>query len=103
MSKFTDLVKKTIPSKWVSFIGHTKDWFDRLPELPEAYFHPIRRDTIQKVQALKDLHKGERCFIIGNGPSLKKTDLAKLRNEYTFGMNRFYLAFQILDFKLLII
>jgi len=48
MSKFTDLVKKTIPSKWVSFIGHTKDWFDRLPELPEAYFHPIRRDTIQK-------------------------------------------------------
>ncbi|MCJ7432120.1 MAG: DUF115 domain-containing protein, partial [Anaerolineales bacterium] len=30
---------------------------------------------------------------IGNGPSLKQTDLGKLKNEITFGMNRIYLAF----------
>lgn len=34
--------------------------------------------------------KGERCFIIGNGPSLNKNDLDLLENEYSFGVNSFY-------------
>ncbi|TOG48143.1 6-hydroxymethylpterin diphosphokinase MptE-like protein [Vibrio parahaemolyticus] len=34
--------------------------------------------------------KGERCFIIGNGPSLNKHDLSLIENEYTFGVNSFY-------------
>lgn len=34
--------------------------------------------------------KGERCFIIGNGPSLNKIDLSLLENEYTFAVNSFY-------------
>ncbi len=42
--------------------------------------------------------RSERCFIIGNGPSLKHTDLAKLKSEYTFGMNRIYLLFPDLGF-----
>jgi len=42
--------------------------------------------------------RGERCFIIGNGPSLKQTDLSKLKFEYTFGMNRIYLLFPDLGF-----
>lgn len=35
------------------------------------------------------IHKGERCFIIGNGPSLKIKDLEKLfdNHEYTFAVN----------------
>src|SRR3990172_3349677 len=45
-----------------------------------------------------DLHSGQLCFIIGNGPSLKQTDLTRLRGEYTFGMNRFYMLFEELGF-----
>ncbi len=45
-----------------------------------------------------NIHKGERCFIIGNGPSLKQTDLTKLKGEFTFGMNRIYLLFPELGF-----
>lgn len=41
----------------------------------------------------KDCHKGERCFIIGNGPSLKAEDLTKLKKEYTFGMNTIFKIF----------
>ncbi|RJG41756.1 DUF115 domain-containing protein [Mesorhizobium sp. DCY119] len=41
----------------------------------------------EKLIAFKDRYKGERCFIIGNGPSLNKHDLTKLRNEYTFAVN----------------
>lgn len=34
--------------------------------------------------------QGQRCFIIGNGPSLNSHDLALLDGEYTFGVNSFY-------------
>lgn len=51
------------------------------------------------LQRFHDKYKGKRCFIIGNGPSLKKTDLGLLRNEYTFGLNRIYLNFKNMGFK----
>jgi hypothetical protein len=38
-------------------------------------------------------HKGKRCFVIGNGPSLKKMDLSPLKNELTIGFNGLYKAF----------
>lgn len=43
-------------------------------------------------------HEGERCFILGNGPSLARTDLTRLRGEKTFGLNRCYLLFPKLGF-----
>jgi len=71
----------------------------RLPDLPGAYSHPWRRESIARLAELKDNHKGERAVIIGNGPSLKNTDLSKLRNEFTFGLNRIYLMFSDLGFN----
>jgi len=47
----------------------------------------------RRVAALKGIHGGQRCFIIGNGPSLKIGDLDKLKNEITFACNKIYLAF----------
>lgn len=37
-----------------------------------------------RLEALKDSHKGEKCFVIGNGPSLKAEDLDKLRRQKIF-------------------
>ncbi len=34
--------------------------------------------------------RGQRCFIIGNGPSLNRHDLSLLESEYSFGVNSFY-------------
>lgn len=48
---------------------------------------------------MKDIYKGKRAFILGNGPSLKQTDTSKLKNEITFGMNRIYLAFPAWGFS----
>ena len=70
----------------------------RAGQWPQATFHPWRRASISRLAALKDAHRGERCFIIGNGPSLKQTDLSRLRDEYTFGLNRIYLMFPELGF-----
>jgi hypothetical protein len=54
--------------------------------------------SILRIRQLKNKHEGKRCFIIGNGPSLKKTDLSLLKNEITFGMNRIYMLFDKLNF-----
>lgn len=45
------------------------------------------------IRSLKNSHRGERCFIIGNGPSLQISDLEALKGEYCFGMNRIYELF----------
>jgi hypothetical protein len=43
-----------------------------------------------KILKLKNKYKGERCFIIGNGPSLKPEDLERLKDEFTFASNKIY-------------
>ncbi|MCC6298415.1 MAG: DUF115 domain-containing protein [Anaerolineales bacterium] len=86
-------LKQIIPPPLWRFTRDAYDSFRRLPDLPSAYFHPWRRESIRRLAALKDVHKGKRAFIIGNGPSLKQTDTSKLKDEITFGMNRIYLAF----------
>jgi len=47
---------------------------------------------------MRDRFRGERCFILGNGPSLNKVDLRVLANEYTFGLNRIYLNSSVMGF-----
>jgi hypothetical protein len=93
-----DTLKRSVPNTLWSFARDTYDAIRRIPELPGAYLHPWRKESIRRLAALKDLHKGKRAFVIANGPSLKKTDMSRLRNEYTFGMNRIYLMFPELGF-----
>jgi hypothetical protein len=42
--------------------------------------------------------KGKRVFIIGNGPSLNKLDLTKLKGEVTIGVNSIFLAEEKMGF-----
>jgi hypothetical protein len=55
-------------------------------------------ESTHRLEQLENMHAGQRCFIIGNGPSLRRTDLTKLRGEFTFGVNRIYLLFPELGF-----
>lgn len=68
---------------------------------PELHW---RLDSLQwasflRMRAMKNRHRGQRCFIIGNGPSLNKMDLSPLQNEITFGLNRIYLFFPKMGFS----
>ncbi len=45
--------------------------------------------SIPKNAELKDIHRGRRAFIIGNGPSVLKQDLTKLNGEIIFVLNNF--------------
>jgi len=57
------------------------------------------RIWIRRLRALRDLHEGQRCFIMGNGPSLASMDLSLLRSEYTYGLNRIFLHFERMGFE----
>ena len=46
------------------------------------------------LKSFKDLHSGKRCFILGNGPSLKDMDLSLLSNEICLVVNWFPLTTQ---------
>ena len=92
-------IKRITPEPLWNVARTTYDAILRLPDLPSAALHPWRRDSRKRLAALKDIHKGERCFIIGNGPSLRETDLQRVRGEYTFGLNRIYLLFPELGFS----
>ena len=58
----------------------------------------IIKKSQEHLLAFKDKHKGDRCVIIGNGPSLNSMDLSFLRNEITFGLNKIYLGFEKWNF-----
>jgi hypothetical protein len=99
MEKFKETIKKILPEAVVNHIRNEKDMVQRLPQDLEAVMDPVRRATIRNIKKFRNKYQGERCFVIGNGPSLQKTDMTKLRNEYTFGLNRIYLMFEELGFS----
>ena len=75
------------------------DSVNRFPDYVGSCLHPWRRESINRIRTFHKKYAGERCFIIGNGPSLRNTDMKKLENEYTFGMNRIFLTYPQLGFK----
>lgn len=46
-----------------------------------------------KLERIKDSCKGERCFIVGTGPSLRMDDLEKIKGEKSFSVNSIVLSF----------
>lgn len=61
--------------------------------------YPNLPPDINEMAAFANKHAGERCVIIGNGPSLNDLDLARLRNENTIGVNGIFYA-EAIDFPL---
>lgn len=61
--------------------------------------YKVRKKYKQRLLSFKDIHKGKRCFIIGNGPSLTAEDLALLKDEYSFAANRIFYMFDKTDWR----
>lgn len=62
---------------------------------------PLKEYNINKkeLKKLKDAYYGERCFIVGNGPSLTPEDLDKIKGEYSFAANAIYRMFDKTDWR----
>ncbi|MBW8002732.1 MAG: glycosyltransferase [Planctomycetes bacterium] len=73
-----------------------------LPEVAQqagVLFENIQARSNRLLTQYKNKYQGQRCVIIGNGPSLNNTDLSLLKNEYTFGLNKIYLLFDKFDWR----
>ena len=59
------------------------------------------KENLDRWEALRGKHKGERVLVIGNGPSLTTEDLQTLHENGTtcFAFNKIYLAFEQTDFR----
>jgi len=64
----------------------------------EAVFVDHGGETVLPMPHLLDgfhhRHRGERCFVVGNGPSLNDIDMTKLKGELTLGSNRCFLGYE---------
>lgn len=56
--------------------------------LDAARYHSSER---RRIERLRDRHDGQRCFVLGNGPSLRSVDVCRLAGEAIFTVNHFYL------------
>ena len=92
-------IKKYVPHRlWRMITGPYWWWYNRASHQVASLVSTRRRRSVARIESFRNKHQGERCFILGNGPSLMHTDLSLLRNEITFGMNRIYLLFPQIGF-----
>jgi hypothetical protein len=73
-------------------------WHNRGRHLAAKAVDPRWAESVRNLEKLENIHANQRCFIIGNGPSLRQTDMSRLKGEFTFGLNRIYLMFPELGF-----
>lgn len=71
------------------------------PDFDMTHYHEnVKRlhfrynDQKKRFERLKNSHYGERCFIIGNGPSLTAKDLDLLKDEFCLAANQIFFMFQ---------
>lgn len=73
----------------------------------KAHIRNWKENNFEKIKAgrnlkkYKDIHKGESCFLIGNGPSLKADDLTKIKElgYKTFAFNRIFYIFDETEWR----
>ncbi len=75
-----------------ALVGRCRFYFFRWQRWLRAR-NKIVDENDRKLVALKHKHKGRRCFILGNGPSLNIKDLDLLSDDLTFAANKIYLSF----------
>ncbi|MEM7480879.1 MAG: 6-hydroxymethylpterin diphosphokinase MptE-like protein [Acidobacteriota bacterium] len=91
-----------------------RTFYERLPPATKALYRQAshwpataawRRSPMGQAHAVRVLaprrnqYSGRRAVIMGNGPSLRKTDWSKVRDEFTFGTNRIYLLKEEMGFS----
>lgn len=94
MTELRSTLKKYTPSPLWRLASDTYWWWrNRGRHVMAQSLDPRWAESRHRLLDYQDKYCHQRCFIIGNGPSLRQMDLRPLKNEFTFGMNRIYLAF----------
>ena len=71
----------------------------RIDDLDARMIDPPFELAKQILEPYRGRYKGRRCFIIGNGPSLRAKDLDLIKDEFSIGTNRIYLIFDQTEWR----
>ncbi len=89
-------VLKRGAQRWPWLIGSYRSGRNALRRAVQRVGIPIRHALERRrLERFRDRHRGDRCFVIGNGPSLRGRDLSPLACEVTFATNHFYFHPQV--------
>lgn len=80
----------------MAIINRFKASFEARITQPNMQAHFEKTEYGKKIASFKNTYAGKRCFLVGNGPSLRASDLTKLyeHGEITFAFNRVYNIFE---------
>lgn len=87
--KMNELIYRMKKAKWIRIMSFPIINIIRVTRLI-AYQYTT---DAKKIRCFQSKFDGERCFIIGNGPSLIASDLDILKNEHCFAANKIYKIF----------
>lgn len=57
-----------------------------------AASHRSEMSLLKRNEGLRDVYRGQRCFVVGNGPSLASANLASISGEVLIGVNNLNLS-----------
>ena len=86
---------KTVPCLRQSVI-HARTVRDRLRS---RLFNRRQRHYVRFLQKIRNINKGRRGWVLGNGPSLTSLDLSLLKDEVTFACNGIWLLYDELKWR----
>lgn len=99
--KYVEEVEQEQADKIIITLSKDRDFYNKYSangKYEQIYdlSYRIKKYYNAKIEQLKQVHKGKRCFIVATGSSLKGEDLEKLReeNEISISMNRVYSFFE---------
>lgn len=61
--------------------------------------HILHKRQLPQIERYKNIHPGEKCFIVGTGPSLTVEDVKKLKGTISIGVNTLYKIFEETGWK----
>jgi hypothetical protein len=76
-------IKAVLPYGMVRLVQNREQLFKQ--KLPKETLEVLNRN-----EKFRDIHRGQRCFIVGTGPSINSQDLSPLKDEIVFSLSRFY-------------
>jgi hypothetical protein len=92
---------RDILEKRTLMLGHLRSQAARILRLSRLFASHGLPMTLNdwRLAALRNRHIGKRCFIVGSGPSLRVSDLDRLRDEITFSSNQVFVVFKQTEWR----
>jgi hypothetical protein len=79
---------------------------NKIINISKAIFFELAQPELKKIQRFKDIHRGESCYLMGDGMSLKWFDLKNFSNKVSIGSGSlipFHKEFKLLNMRYLML